>query len=86
MTGDDAEEIATAPKVNQFAADIWQAWIYLTGSRQYTMGGAAPIAISEILAYAQYQNISDSDDRDRLLQIISSMDHEYLSLANKKDQ
>lgn len=84
-TGEDAHDVQAAPKIDQFTADIWEAWRLLTGSRQYTMGGPAPIAISEIKAYADYLEIKDSDDRDRLLQLISSMDAKWLELIAPKE-
>lgn len=84
-TGEDADDVKDAPTISQFTADIWEAWRYLTGSRQYTMGGAAPIAISEILAYAEYKRIASDEDRDRLLQLITAMDVVYLEQTNTKE-
>lgn len=84
-TGEDADDIKTSPKLTPFTGDVWEAWKYLSGSRQYTMGGAAGIAISEILAYAVYRGIHDADSRDRLLELITAMDNEYLKLQHPKE-
>lgn len=66
--------------------DIWEAWGCLSGSRQFTMGGPAPVSISEILAFARYHHIDDDDARYRLLKLITAMDQTYLEQANKKEQ
>lgn len=50
------------------------------------MGGPLPIAISEILAWADYNRITDDDDRDRLLTLIKSMDNEWLTMVSKKEK
>jgi hypothetical protein len=49
------------------------------------MGGPAPIAISEVWAYANYRRLDNEDDIDRLLYLIAEIDIEWLDRVNTKD-
>jgi hypothetical protein len=66
---------------------IWLAWsgfFDLSGSRQWTMGGAGPILYSEIRGWLDEQQIRDPDDRAALIGLINQLDQQYLMHVNRK--
>ncbi len=62
---------------------IYQAFNALSGSRQWTMGGAAAIPFSEIIAYLHWQGITGEDAAD-WLHLIRELDGAYLEEVNRK--
>jgi len=58
---------------------IWEAYMSLTQSRQFGMSSPQPIAVSEILAYAEYNRIEDTVDREELLHHVQCMDQVFLA-------
>jgi hypothetical protein len=56
----------------------WIAYQDIAGSRQYTSSGVADIPYSEKITWLDENGITDIDERKDYLQIISSLDSEYL--------
>lgn len=56
----------------------------LHGSRQYTMGGAGPIPLSEVLAYFQMFGVRDEDEREEMVAFIRALDSEWLAAERER--
>lgn len=67
------------------AAWLYAAFSSLSAKRLYIDNRPQPIQISEILAYAEFEEITDKAMRDDLLYMIGVMDAKYLDYhLNKK--
>lgn len=97
LTGSAPAEVLAAPQlplltVSAFGSELtfqppemrlaWTGFFALSGSRQWTMGGAGPILYSEIRGWLDEQKIDDPDDRDELINLINRMDQQYLKHVN----
>lgn len=58
---------------------IWEAYSVLTQSRQFGMSSPQPIPISEILAYAEFNDVRESTDREELLHFVQHLDSVFLA-------
>lgn len=82
LTGDQASEAASAPHLHSWNVWVWEAFMILTGSRQWTMGGAAGIPFSEIRAWMEWQHIV-GEESEEFATLIRELDGKYLELTNK---
>jgi hypothetical protein len=53
---------------------IWEGFMVLSTCRQYGMSAPQPIPLSEILAYCEYHQIDDVDERDEFLYHVQKLD------------
>lgn len=58
---------------------IWEAYSVLTQSRQLGMSSPQPIAIGEILAYAEFVDLRDTTEREELLHHVQFLDQVFLA-------
>lgn len=72
------------PEPDKWALIYWDAYNKLASSRQWTMGGPAAIAFSEIKAYFDLYQITDLDEVDEYLFVIQKLDAFYLDYSAKK--
>lgn len=62
---------------------IYAAFNILSGSRQWTMGGAAAIPFSEMLAYITWRGLSEVEAEDWLY-LLRELDGAYMEEVNRK--
>jgi hypothetical protein len=62
----------------------WQAYLELTGSRQFTSAGVADIPYSEKVHWLNENEINDPDERNDFKQMITALDGAYLEHYYKK--
>lgn len=63
---------------------MYQAFNTLSGSRQWTMGGAAAIPFSEIRAYLAWKEIT-GETAEEWLYLLQALDGAYLEEVNKRE-
>lgn len=85
LTGEDADEVKAAPRLHSWNIMVWQAFSVLSGSRQFGMGGAAPIPFSETRCYLEWMQL-DRDTEEDWLYLIQAMDTIYLEETHKKKE
>lgn len=81
-TGQKLEDFpifASKPDIWPDLVWIWEAFTYLTGGRQMGFNGPQPIALAEVLAYAEFRGIQCPDEREELLYHVQRLDALYLS-------
>lgn len=83
-TGETPPALLSQPILTQFEQPYFDAFQKLSGSRTWTIGGPAPIPLSEINAYFGLYGIDDEDERDTHIQIIRFLDAHYLDYVQKK--
>ncbi len=83
-TGKTPTAVATRPLLNVLEMPCFDAFLVLHGGRGSTGFGPAPIALTEIQAYAELMQIPPGDDRRDLVWIIRKMDRHYLEQVMKK--
>jgi len=66
-------------------APVYAAWQALTGSRQWTMGGAGSIPVSEIIVYLGWQQV-EGDEAAEWMYLLQQLDAEYLAEVNKQNE
>lgn len=57
---------------------VWEAFSFLSSSRQMGFNGPQPISLTEILAYAEFRGIHSPDEREELLHHVQKLDSQYL--------
>ena len=83
LTGEQPHEAQGAPELHSWNRFAWNGFHALTGSRQWTMAGAAPIPYSELTAWLDEMGIAERDERDELLRMIREMDQAYLEWGKR---
>lgn len=78
-------EYNSQPELWLEAEFYWKAFSDVSSDRGVGMG-MGPIPFSAILRYAELYGIGDLDEFERLRQIVSEIDSEYLSLNAPKDR
>lgn len=63
-----------------------RAFYDISRGRQMTMGGAGPIALSEILAYMQIHEIEGLQERAAFMRLMLRLDTVYLEHQAKKQE
>jgi hypothetical protein len=58
---------------------VWEAYMFLSSSRQMGFAGPQPISLAEVLAYSDFRGIEDADERDELLHHVQRLDQIYLA-------
>lgn len=77
--------IQSKPDLSQFEQPFYNAYNALSGSRNFTSVGPAPIPMSEILKYlSEHLQIDDIDEREEYIFMILGLDSTYLEWHNKK--
>ncbi len=71
------------PDLCPWLIEYWRIWKTLTFSRQIGFG-VGYIPYSEIICYLNEKEISDEEERDRIIDIIQMLDCVYVKEANKK--
>jgi len=66
------------------AAWLYNAFEALSAKRLFIDGRPQPIQISEILAYAEFEEIDDKTMRDDLMYMVSAMDVKFLNFHLNK--
>lgn len=64
--------------------DAWGLFSMLSRRRSYGMGGAQPIAVVDIAAALHLRQITDPDDRRRLVDLVERLDDAWLVHQGKK--
>lgn len=77
-------EFYDRPEIWPEAEFYWKAFSDLSSDRGTGMG-IGPIPFGAILRYAELYRISELDDFERLRQIVSEVDGEYLRINSPKD-
>ena len=72
-------ELDAEPDMLEEALPYWEVYMRLSNSRNVGMsiGG---IPITQILAYCDLYYITDLDDRDTLIRIITRLDNHYIGI------
>ncbi len=83
-TGGTADVMASRPELSQWAFPYWETFSILSGSRQWTMGGPAPIPLTEIEAYCRLTGVDEMDDVADLLYQVRRLDGVWLEETGKK--
>lgn len=86
VKGEKAKADPVDPNEPQLIEDaywLWSAFIVLSSQRQFTSHGPQPITVCDVRAYAEISEV-EQYDQEFLLNMISKMDHEYLTDAFKK--
>ena len=76
--------LANRPQLSTFHQPYYDAFQYLNGSRQWTMGGPSAIPFSEIVAYLTINSINDAEEREEFIMYIQALDNAYLEYNHKK--
>jgi hypothetical protein len=84
-TGDYPDEYLNVSPLHPWNQPVYQAFNLLSGSRQWTMGGAAAIPFSEIKAYLDWTGITGDDAADWLY-LLRELDEAYLEEVNRKKE
>jgi hypothetical protein len=82
--GKAVKTLEDVPTILPHAVWVWAAFSSLSRKRAIGPEGAQPIAMSEILAYAVYHDISGEGQRTDLFEIISSLDAAFLTHLDKQ--
>lgn len=82
LTGAQTEEQKGAPVLKPWNGWMWDAFMSLSGSRSWTMGGAAAIPFSEVLAYMAWQGIG-GEASEVFWQQIRAMDTVFVEMVNR---
>ena len=83
-TGGMADIMVNRPELSQWSLPWWEAFSLLSGSRPWTMGGPAPIPLTEIEAYCRLKGIADPYEVDDLLYLVRKLDGIWLAESGKK--
>lgn len=82
-TGDYPADYLAVQPLQPWNRPIYAAFNILSGSRQWTMGGAAAIPFSEMVAYLNWQDITGEDAEDWIY-LLQQLDGAYLEDVNRK--
>ena len=85
LTGEQADDVKNAPELYEWNHPVWSGFHSLSGSRQWTMGGAVSIPFSEMVAWLSEMRIADPDERNELMGMLQEMDRVYLGWVNRDE-
>lgn len=78
--------LQTMPTLFQHLDPVMDAFWMLTPARQIGgMGGVGPIALSDILEYLKWQEITNMDEQRRWVRMIRALDNVFVTHSNKKE-
>lgn len=86
LNPEDFPVLSSRPELWADLTWVWEAFTYLSSGRQMGFNGPQPIALSEILAYAEFRAITCPDEREELLHHVQKLDAVYLSDALAKSK
>jgi hypothetical protein len=78
--------IRNRPRLDQFEQDYWQAYLDLSGSRQFTSAGVAEIPYKAKIAWLDEHEIYDPDERRDYFKIITHIDNAFLEHYYEKNK
>lgn len=82
--GVNVRSLDEAPVLLPSAAWLYSAFETLSAKRLFIDGRPQPIQISEILAYAEFEEITDKTMRDDLMYMVGVMDAKFLNFHLNK--
>lgn len=71
------------PELRRDLTLAWAAFAQLNGSRQYGFG-PQPIPVSEIVAWLELNDITDSDQRNDIAIMVRILDSEWFEIQEDK--
>ena len=63
---------------------VWKAFHALSSGRQRAFSSLQPIQVSEIVSYAEYENIRDEEEREDLIHYVQFLDRIFMKDSDAK--
>lgn len=85
--GNAVPSLDNEPTLFERSKWLWNAWLVLNARRTRTDSGPQAIPMSEMLAYVQYEGITEEWRRDDLLEVMGALDGLYMEhMAQQREK